>query len=113
MHAEDTFAPLFWDDEDNGIGDVDSFEIEGKEYSLSSLKGLKEWFSQADKFDPYTDVSTFTTEGMESWINEGYEFALQINNMLPTEIELYYGYWHQFGDKKWRFCKAYISKNEK
>ena len=35
--AEDTFAPLFWDDEDVGIGDADSFYIGEKEYECSTL----------------------------------------------------------------------------
>jgi len=113
MHAEDTFSPLFWDDDDAGIGDVDSLDIDDEEISLSSLIGLKEWFIQADKYDPYTDVSKFTTEGMEEWINNGYEYALQVNKILPKDIDLYYGYWHQFGDGKWRFCKAYLSKERK
>lgn len=113
MHAEDTFAPLFWDDDNVGIGDVDSFDIDDEEISLSSLTGLNEWFSKADMFDPYTDVSTFTSEGMEEWINQGYEYAVQVNKMLPKDIDLYYGYWHQFGDGKWRFCKAYLNKDRK
>jgi hypothetical protein len=50
------------------------------------------------------------TEGMEEWINQGYEFAKQIRAMIPKEIGLYYAYWHQFGDGEWRWCKAYIPK---
>ncbi len=110
MHAEDSFAPLFWDDDDTGIGDAYSISIDNKEISLSDLKGLKEWYCHADKYDPYTDVSTFTVEGMEEWINKGYEYALQVNELLQKDIDLYYGCWHQFGDGKWRFCKAYLSK---
>ena len=110
MNAVDTFAPLFWNDEDVGIGDGDSIEINDEEISLSFLIGLKEWFCQADKYAPYTEVSTFTTEGMEEWINKGYEYALQVNKMLPKDIDLHYGYYHQFGDGKWRYCRAYLDK---
>ena len=48
---------------------------------------------------------------MEDWINQGYEYATQVNKMLPQDINLYYGYWHQFGDGKWIYCKAYLSKD--
>lgn len=110
MHAEGTFAPLFWDDEDAGIGDFECISIGEDELLLEELDGLKEWFLQSDKYDPYTDVSTFTTTGMEAWIDKGYEYALQINKLLPKDIDLYYSYWHHFGDGKWRYCKANINK---
>ena len=64
---------------------------------------------QADKYDPYTDIAQFTTEGMEEWINHGYEFAKQIRKIIPKDIALYYAFWHHFGDGKWRWCKAYIA----
>lgn len=110
MHAECTFAPLFWNDKDEGIGECDCISIGEYELLLEDLEGLKEWFLLSDKYDPYTDVSTFTTMGMEDWINKGYEYALQINKLLPKDIDFYYGFWHQFGDGKWRYCKAYIKK---
>ena len=109
--AEDTFSPLIWDDEDCGIGDVDCFRIGDKEYSLESLEGIKEWFYQADKYDPYSDVTDFQVDGMEEWINKGYQYALQVRDILPDNIALYYGFWHQFGDGKWRYCRAHISNN--
>ena len=111
MHAQDTFSPLFWDDEDCDIGDYTTLYLGDHEISLSRLIGLKEWFLQADKYDPYTDISTFNPECMDDWINQGYEYATQVNKMLPQDINLYYGYWHQFGDGKWIYCKAYLSKD--
>ena len=111
--AEDTFSSLLWDDEDAGIGDVEHLWIGDKEYSLESLEGIKEWFYKADKYDPYSDVTDFQVEGMEEWINQGYRYALQVRDMLPEDIALYYGYWHQFGDGKWRYCRAYISNRQK
>ena len=105
-----TYSPLFWDEEDVAIGDYDLFFIGDEEYSTSSLVGLEDWFMQADKYDPYTDIAEFTTEGMEEWINQGYEFAKQLRAIIPKEIKLYYCYWHQFGDGQWRWCKAYITK---
>lgn len=104
-----TYSPLFWDENDVAIGDYDYFFIGDEEYSTSSIVGLKEWYMQADKYDPYTDIAEFTTEGMDEWINRGYELVKQIRLMIPQDVELYYGYWHQFGDGKWRWCKAYIS----
>ena len=112
MDAEDTYSPLFWDEDGAGIGDYDSFFIGNNEYSTSSIVGLKEWFMQADKYDPFTSVTEFTTEGMEEWINQGYEFAKQLLTIIPKDIKLYYGYWHQFGDKEWVWCKAHISRYE-
>jgi len=109
MEPDTTYSPLFWDEEETAIGDYDLFFIGDDEYSTSSIKGFKEWFCQADKYDPYSDVAKFTTEGMEEWINQGYEYAKQICAMIPKEIKLYYGYWHQFGDGKWRICRAYIT----
>ena len=70
--------------------------------------GLKEWFMQANKYEPYTDIAQFTTEGIEEWINQGYEFAKQLRSIMPKDIKLYYGYWYQFGDGKWRCREVYI-----
>lgn len=108
LQADDTLSPLFWDDEDAGIGDAESFFIGDEEYSLSSLTGIDEWLRQADKYDPYEALGKFTTEGMEEWINQGYEYAKQIRKLIPKNVQLYYSFMHQFGDGKWRLCKAYI-----
>ena len=110
MGPDTTYSPLFWDEEDVAIGYYDLFYIGDDEYSTSSIVGLKEWFMQTDKYDPYTDISEFTIEGMDEWINQGYEYAKQLRYIIPKEIELYYGFWHQFGDGHWRWCKAYIAK---
>lgn len=107
-----TYSPLFWEEEDVAIGDYDLFFIGDEEFSTSSIVGLKEWFMLADKYDPYTDIAEFTTEGMEEWINQGYEFAKQLRKIIPKEIKFYYGNWHQFGDDHWRWCKAYISQKQ-
>lgn len=109
MEPDTTYSPLFWDEEGVAIGDYDSFFIGDDEYSTSTIEGLKEWFMQADKYDPYTDIAHFTTEGMEEWINLGYEYAKQIRAMIPKDVKLYYGFWHQFGDGKWSWCKTYIA----
>jgi len=85
-----TFSPLFWNEEGVAIGDYDSFFIGDEEYSTSSIIGFKEWFLQVDKYDPYTDIAQFMTEGMEEWINLEYEFAKQIRSMIPKEVGLYY-----------------------
>lgn len=111
FEAWDTFSPLFWNEEDEGIGDTDSFFLGDEEYSVFPIKGLKEWFGKADEYDPHTDVTQFTTKGMEEWINQGYEFATQILEIIPEDIDLYYGFRHQFGDGRWRYCRAYIRKH--
>ena len=81
---------LFWNEEGVAIGDYDSFFIGDEEYSTSSIIGFKEWFLQVDKYDPYTDIAQFMTEGMEEWVNLEYEFAKQIRSMIPKEVGLYY-----------------------
>ena len=105
-----SYTSLIWDDEGAAVGEYDYFFLGDEEYSLSPIKGLKEWYLQIDKYDPYTDIAQFSTEGMEEWINQGYELAKQLLDIIPQDVGLYYGYWHQFGDGKWRHCKAYISR---
>ena len=109
MGPDTTYSPLFWDGEGAGIGDYGSLVIGNEEYSTSSIEGLKEWFLQADKYDPYTDIDQFTTEGMEEWINQGYECAKKVRAMIPKDVKFYYGFWHQFGDGLWLWCKTYIA----
>ena len=109
MIPDTTYSPLFWDEEGAAIGDVDSFFIGSEEYSTASVEGLIEWFLQADKYDPYSDIATFTTRGMEEWINQGYKLAKKIRAMIPKDYDFYYGYWHKFGDEKWCCCKAYLA----
>ena len=109
LGPDTTYSPLFLDEEGVAIGDYDLLFIGDKEYSTSSLAGFKEWFMQADQYDPYTEIAHFTTEGMKEWINQGYEYAKQLRSIIPRNIDLYYGFWHQFGDSRWRYCKAYIA----
>lgn len=109
MEPDTTYSALFWDEEGAAVGDFDLFFIGDEEYSTASIEGFKDWFMQTDKYDPYTDIAEFTTEGMEEWINQGYEYAKQVRAILPKEIEIYYSFWHQFGDGKWRHCRAYIT----
>ena len=109
MEPDTTYSPLFWDEEEAAVGDFDLFFIGDEEYSTASIEGLKDWFMQTDKYDPYTDIAEFTTEGMEEWINQGYEYAKQIRVMIPKEVKFYYSFWYQFGDGKWRHCRAYIT----
>ena len=108
MTADEILPFLFWDDKGCAIGDFESFYINEEEYLVSSLEGLEEWFKQASKYDPYEVVEPFTTGGMEEWINQGYRYAKQIREILPKDIELYYQYWHQFGDSKWVACRALV-----
>ena len=108
MEPDTTYSPLFWDEEGAAIGDYELFFIVDDEYSTASIEGFKDWFMQADKYDPYTDIAEFTTEGMEEWINQGYEYAKQIRALIPKEIGFYYGFWHQFGNGQWRYCRAYL-----
>jgi len=96
--ADDSNSPLFWNDKGEGIGDVESVCIGDEVYSLSSLKGLKEWFLKANKYNSFTESEQFTTEGMDDWIKQGNEFALQIRDMIPCDIVLYYCHVEKCGD---------------
>lgn len=110
--ALDTASPLIWRDKDTGIGDVNSFYIGEEEYSLSTLKGLKEWFSQADKYDPYTKVAAFTTEGLVEWNNQGCQYARQIKEMLPRDMKLFYCHINGEGEKGVRIMRQEILTKE-
>ena len=88
--ADDTNSPLFRNDKGVGIGDVESVCIGDEVYSLSTLKELKEWFLKADKYNSVKESEQFTKEGMDDWIKQGNDFALQIRNMIPCDIMLYY-----------------------
>ena len=78
--------------------------------NLPDIAGLKEWHSKTDIYDPYTSHTEFQIDGFEDWVNEGYRFAMQIRKLLPDYVSLYYGFWHNFGDNEWRYCKSLITK---
>lgn len=88
--------------------------IRAKILATSDPSAIKKLGRLVSNFDAEVwDEGSLGTEGMEEWINQGHEYATQVNKLLPKDIDLYYGYWHQFGDGKWRFCKAYLSKDRK
>jgi hypothetical protein len=91
------------------IGDCDGVWIDETFYKIE-FPGFVDWYRKADIFDPYSDVATFQTNGFEEWINQGYEYAVMLREMLPSDVDVYYGFWKDFGDKRWIFCKAYIVK---
>ena len=45
----------------------------------------------------------------DNWVNQGYQYAVMLRELLPNDIKVYYAFWKDFGDKNWRYCKAYIS----
>ena len=70
LHAESTYTGPFWDENGAEAGDCNSFEIDGTYYKVN-LPGFKEWYSQADKYDPYSDLADFQLAGFEEWVNKG------------------------------------------
>ena len=61
-------------------------------------------------FDPYSDVEKeFNAIGFDEWVNQGYKYAVMLREFLPKDIDVYYGFWKDFGDNNWRYCKAYIT----
>ena len=107
LHAETTYAGPFWDGFCN-IGEYNELWIDDERYDIT-FPGFKEWYLQADKFDPYSDVDIFQINDFDDWINKGYEYAVMLRKLLPKEIDVFYGFWKDFGDGDWRYCKAYIS----
>lgn len=112
FEANTTYNGVFWDENEFcEIGDLeDIFLKNGKSIKLPAIQGLKEWHEKADIYDPYSSVTDFQIEGYEEWVNEGYRLAKAIKSFLPDYISLYYGFWHNFGDDNWTYCKAYIPK---
>lgn len=108
LHAGDTCSGPFWDADNCEIGRYDSFSIGGTEYKIT-FSGFREWYEQADRFDPYTDVEVFNIDGFDDWVNQGYTFAVMLRKILPKEVDVFYAFWKNFGDGNWRYCKAYIS----
>ncbi|MBP3671073.1 MAG: hypothetical protein J6J06_03825 [Bacteroidaceae bacterium] len=107
LHAETTYTGPFWDGFCE-IGDCYTLWIDEDKYDIN-FPGFKEWFMQADKYDPYSDVDKFQIDGFDNWIKQGYQYAVMLRNLLPIEIDVYYGFWNNFGDNNWRYCKAYIT----
>ncbi len=107
LHAETTSAGPFWDGFCN-IGEYNELWIDDVKYDITFPR-FKEWYNQADKFDPYSDVDVFQINGFDDWVNQGYEYAVMLRKLLPKEIDVYYGFWKDFGDGYWRYCRAYIT----
>lgn len=109
LHAETTYVGPFGEDGFCNIGEYNELWIDGVKYDID-FPGFKEWFFQADKFDPYSDEEDeFNVEDFDNWVNQGYQYAIMLRKLLPKDIKVYYAFWKDFGDKNWRYCKAYIS----
>ena len=111
FETDTSYSNIFWDEDGCEIGDFNTIYLENKEViNLPDIAGLKEWHSKTDIYDPYTSHTEFQIDGFEDWVNEGYRFAMQIRKLLPDYVSLYYGFWHNFGDNEWRYCKSLITK---
>ena len=109
--AEDTFSGPFWTR--GGACDIGScttiFLENGDEIDVSSITEIESWYAQADNYDPYSAVEEFQHEGFQNWVIEEFEIVEKIRKILPTEVELYYGFMHEFGLGKWGFCETRIN----
>ena len=109
LHAESAYVGPFWENDFCNIGDYNELWIDDVKYEID-FPGFKEWFLQADQFDPYSDVEKeFNAIGFDEWVNQGYKYAVMLREFLPKDIDVYYGFWKDFGDNNWRYCKAYIT----
>ena len=110
LFAENTFVGPFWENSFCNIGEYNELWIEDVKYDID-FPGFKEWYMQADMFDPYSDVECeFNVAGFDNWVNQGYKYAIMLRELLPADITVYYAFWKDFGDNNWRYCSAYIPK---
>ena len=61
------------------------------EIELSSIKGLREWYNEYDATDLPVN---WTKKQWKDWEERGYAFALQVRELLPDTIDLYYYDWY-------------------
>ena len=80
---------LFWDEEGCCIGDYENIWIGENEIDLSSIDGLKEWFDDWDTESLY-QTHHWTDAQWREWWAKGLEFAKAVNELLPTDVDLYY-----------------------
>ena len=106
LHADDvTFGPF--QDELGYIGNSKEIQIDNKLYTID-FPGFHSWLKNIRRYSPYSNPKGFSTDGLEVWINQGYNYAIMLRKLLPHHIDVYYGFWKDFGDGTWRFCKTQI-----
>lgn len=86
---------LFWGRDKNGYGaccgGADSFITNtAGEIRLDSIKGLREWY---DEYDASELPHNWNSKQWKDWHERGYAFALQVRELLPDAIDLYYYDW--------------------
>lgn len=106
LHADDMILGPF-QDEFGHIGNSKKIQIDDKLYTVD-FPNFHSWLKQTRKYSPYSNPKGFTTDGLEEWINQGYNYAIMLRRLLPSHIDVYYGFWKDFGDGTWRFCKTQI-----
>ena len=87
---------LFWGRDKNGYGacygGTDSFITNtAGEIKLDSIKGLREWY---DEYDASESPHNWNSKRWKDWLERGYAFALQVRELLPDTIDLYYYNWY-------------------
>ena len=116
---------LFWGRDKDGYGfccgGTDSFDTEtAGEINLKSIKGLREWYNE---WDSASIPNKWTKKQWNKWYERGYAFALQIRELLPDTIDLYYYDWYprkkvvrdKFGERCPMIVfnpKSFLPKNE-
>jgi hypothetical protein len=84
---------LFWDEEGCCIGGCESLFIgvDGNEIviDLSGISGLKEWYYDWKNKTIYSTNSWNDSQWREWW-EKGLEFAKEVSNLLPDNVELDY-----------------------
>lgn len=107
LRATNTFESPFWDNDGNELGSYNSITINEKEYKIN-FKGFKQWYAKSNQYDPWLCAEEFNSEGMEKWVSRGYEFAVMLRELMPQEIEIYYGFIMNLGGD-WRLCTSLIT----
>lgn len=112
IYMSKEWSELFWDGHCS-IGDYClQLDWNHKSYDLRGIEGLEEWFWEGDeKYDPCMydeEDAAYTAPGREEWTNKGCELAIKVRQVLPKDLEFYYGFYYQFEKDLWLECYAYI-----
>jgi len=81
---------LFWRKDGGCCGDCNVLFTEHNQLSIdvSQIEGLKEWYKRFD--DDSKPPYTWSTKVYKTWVDQGWEYAYAVRNLLPDYIDMYY-----------------------
>jgi len=72
---------LFWNQENECIGNHKMLHIGKSNIDLSDIQDLAEWYSELTTLPPADNYD---------WFDKGYLLAMQIRNLMPKAVDLFY-----------------------